>query len=47
MTAAAQLFAIFAFGIVVSGIVFIGIVRAREIGERARRMRASDDHRAP
>ena len=34
MTAAAQLFAIFAFGLVISGVVFLGMVRAREAAER-------------
>ena len=29
-----QLFAIFAFGLVITGVVFLGIVRAREIAER-------------
>ncbi len=37
MTVAAQLFAIFAFGLVVTGIVFLGMVRAREFSERAAR----------
>ena len=30
MTLAAQLLAIFAFGLVITGIVFLGILRARE-----------------
>ena len=37
----AQLLAIFAFGIVVSGVVYLGIVRAREINERVARVRAA------
>lgn len=35
MTVAAQLFAIFAFGLVMTGVVFLGVVRAREVAERA------------
>jgi hypothetical protein len=30
-----QLIAIFAFGLVVTGVVFLGIVRAREVAERS------------
>ncbi len=41
MTAAAQLFAIFAFGLVVSGVVFLGIVRAKEIDARAAKVDAA------
>ena len=37
MTVGAQLFAIFAFGLVITGVVFLGVVRAREAAERARR----------
>ncbi len=41
MTAAAQLFAIFAFGLVITGVVFLGMVRAREIAQRAARVEAA------
>ncbi len=41
MTVAAQLFAIFAFGLVLSGVVFLGIVRAREVVERAAKVRVA------
>ena len=34
MTIAAQLFAIFAFGLVMSGVVFLGVLRAREVQVR-------------
>lgn len=37
MTTAAQLFAIFAFGLVMTGVVLLGVVRAREVAERASR----------
>jgi hypothetical protein len=37
MTVAAQLFAIFAFGLVMTGVVFLGVVRAREAAEKASR----------
>ena len=40
MTVTAQLIAIFAFGLVVTGVVFLGVVRAREIESRAARVRA-------
>ena len=43
MTVAAQLFAIFAFGLVVTGVVFLGFVRARESAEKTVRVEA---HRA-
>lgn len=42
MTVAAQLFAIFAFGLVVTGVVFLGVVRAREVDRRAARVAAND-----
>ncbi len=35
----AQLFAIFAFGAVITGVVFLGIVRAREFDEKAKKVR--------
>ena len=41
MTVAAQLFAIFAFGLVVTGVVFLGVVRAREVAERIAKVEAS------
>ncbi len=41
MTAAAQLFAIFAFGLVITGVVFLGVVRAREAAERLARVEAA------
>ena len=48
MTVAAQLFAIFAFGLVVTGIVFLGVVRAREFSERTARAESSSPrHREP
>ena len=37
MTVAAQLFAIFAFGLVMTGVVFLGVLRAREAAEKATR----------
>ena len=37
VTLTAQLFAIFAFGFVMTGIVFLGIVRAREFAEKTKR----------
>ena len=40
----AQLIAIFAFGLVVTGVVFLGIVRAREFEERAAKVRAAAPH---
>ena len=46
MTVAAQLFAIFAFGLVITGVVFLGIVRAREFSERAARVDDSSPRRA-
>ena len=41
MTVVAQLFAIFAFGLVMTGVVFLGVLRAREAAERATRSRAA------
>lgn len=35
MTVGAQLFAIFAFGLVMAGVVFLGVVRAQEAAKRA------------
>jgi len=43
----AQLIAIFAFGLVVTGIVFLGIVRAREFEERAAKVRVAQDRAHP
>ena len=37
MTIAAQLFAIFAFGLVMTGVVFLGVLRAREVQVRVSR----------
>ena len=45
MTVAVQLFAIFAFGLVVTGVVFLGMVRAREFSERAARVDDSPPRR--
>ncbi len=46
MTTAAQLFAIFAFGLVMAGVVFLGLIRARDQAARAARERtAADDTR--
>ena len=36
MTTAMQLFAIFAFGLVITGIVFLGILRAKEESDMSR-----------
>ena len=36
-----QLIAIFAFGVVVAGVVFLGIVRAREIQGRVAKVEAA------
>lgn len=45
MTIAAQLFAIFAFGLVITGIVFLGVMRAREFAESVTESdRAADDN---
>ena len=41
MTAVAQLFAIFAFGLLITGVVFLGVVRAREVAERVSRTEAA------
>ncbi|MDX1643975.1 MAG: hypothetical protein R3244_06400 [Thermoanaerobaculia bacterium] len=38
-----QLFAIFAFGLVITGIVYLGLMRAREAARRERRAEAADD----
>lgn len=38
VTLTSQLLAIFAFGLVMTGIVFFGILRAREFAEKARRV---------
>jgi len=44
MTAAAQLFAIFAFGLVMAGVVFLGVLRAREAAEKATRSRVATEN---
>ena len=36
-----QLVAIFAFGLLITGIVFLGLVRAREVAERQERVAAA------
>ena len=41
MTVVMQLFAIFAFGLVITGIVFLGIVRAREAAGKSAQARTS------
>jgi hypothetical protein len=41
MTTAAQLVAIFVFGLVITGVVFMGLLRAREVQERAERAEAA------
>ncbi len=41
MTTAAQLFAIFAFGLVMTGVVFLGVIRAREIADRSAKVEAA------
>ena len=43
MTVAMQLFAIFAFGLVITGVVFLGVVRAREFATREARAQLADD----
>ncbi len=37
----AQLIAIFAFGLVMTGVVYLGIVRAREIAERVAKVQTA------
>lgn len=44
MTVGAQLFAIFAFGLVMTGVVFLGLVRARESAARAKLAAKADRH---
>lgn len=39
----AQLFAIFAFGLLITGVVFLRVVRAREVAERVARTEAAVD----
>ena len=41
-TVVAQLFAIFAFGLVMTGVVFLGVLRAREAAERVKRVERAD-----
>ena len=41
-----QLIAIFAFGLVMTGVVFVGIIRAREVAERATKVEAAATERA-
>ncbi len=43
MELAAQLFVIFAFGLVITGVVFLGVLRAREAAERASRSSTAAD----
>jgi hypothetical protein len=38
----AQLIALFAFGLVMSGVVYLGVVRAREVAERVARVEAAE-----
>lgn len=45
MTIGAQLFAIFAFGLVMTGVVFLGVVRAREAAVRAVRSESATEKR--
>ena len=40
---AGQLFAIFAFGLVITGIVFMGVLRAREMAARLSAERSPHD----
>ena len=47
MAETAQLLAIFAFGLVMTGVVFLGVVRAREISERAAKVRATTPNDQP
>ena len=42
-----QLIAIFAFGVLMTGVVFVGFVRAREVAERAAKVRAANSSRTP
>ena len=37
----AQLLAIFAFGLVMTGVVYLGVLRAREVAERTAKVRAA------
>jgi hypothetical protein len=43
----AQLLAIFAFGLVMTGVVYLGVVRAREVAERLAKVQAIDSQRTP
>ncbi len=47
MTIAAQLFAIFAFGLVMTGVVFLGVLRAREATARVTKVRENEQARYP
>ena len=42
MTTAAQLFALFAFGLVITGIVLLGLLRAKETAERGAQASAAN-----
>jgi len=42
----AQLLALFAFGLVMTGVVYIGIVRAREIAERTAQVKAAESQQS-
>ena len=37
----AQLIAIFAFGLVLTGVVYLGVIRAREVAERVAKVQAA------
>jgi hypothetical protein len=42
MTMVPQLVAIFVFGLAITGVVFLGLVRAREVQERIERTRMAE-----
>ena len=46
MNIATQLIIIFAFGLVITGIVLLGILRAQEVDERAARVAAGANREA-
>ncbi len=41
----AQLIALFAFGLVMTGVVYLGVIRAREISDRVARVQAASQTR--
>lgn len=47
MTVAAQLFSIFAFGLVITALVFLGVMRAQEAEKRLARVRSEERPRKP